>query len=299
MSPPRGGEATRAAAGAWPAIEATGTDRTGCAYCCATLGPGGDPARPWPAECGATRPDDPGQSLASGDLPAGAVVLGAREDPYQPDSSRPAATRALLSTLRPAGRRAVIVTRSPLVVNDLDLLSTLANENRVRIFVAIGTLDASRAHCLEPQAPAPVERLDAIRRMAAAGLHAGVLLAPVIPGLTATELEPVLESAAASGAGYADYAMVSIPESERPSFAGWLLRNCPERSRVVAALLDAIGPHDPATAGLRAPGGPPPSYRELFERRFEVARRRFLLERIPAPLCCGRLRFPSASTGHP
>jgi DNA repair photolyase len=135
--------------------------------------------------------------------------------------------------------------------------------------------------------------------MAAAGLHAGVLVTPVIPGLTVTELESVLEAAAASGAGYADYAMLSMPVSERQSFASWLLRNCPERSRVVTALLDAIRLDEPATASSRAPDSLPPSYRELFERRFDVACRRFLLDRIPAPRCCGRFQIPAASFGRP
>jgi DNA repair photolyase len=228
-------------------------------------------------------------ALSGRDPVASVVVLGADADPYQPGMLPPCAVRAVLQALRDAGHPVVISTRSPLITADLDLLSALANSNLLRLFVSIGTLDPDHARCLEPQASPPIARLEAVRRMAEAGLHVGVLLAPVIPGVTGTELESVLEAAAASGAGYADYAMLSLPATAREAFAAWLQRNCPDRARVAVGLLDAIGEDAP-----RETASPPalPGYGELFARRFDLACRRFLLDHVPAPLCCRRFWVP-------
>jgi DNA repair photolyase len=222
-------------------------------------------------------------------------VLGAHVDPYQAGGSRLQITRSILQVLKDAGHPVVITTRSALVARDVDLLSALAHDNLVRVFVAIGTLDPEMARCLEPQASAPIARLDAIRDMARAGLHAGVLVTPVIPGLTGTDLESVLEAAAASGAGYADYAMLRLAAGAREPFAGWLQRSCPQRSKVVLGVLDTLMEPAAAPSGTTAPRKDKPDYAEQLARRFDLACRRFLLDRVSSPLCCRGFRVPSTA----
>jgi hypothetical protein len=230
--------------------------------------------------------------LTGGDAPPQAVVLGAGVDPYQPGAARAQSTRALLQRLAQVGHPVVITTRFQAIARDRDVLAALAQKNLVRVFIVLGTLHAGTAGCLAPRASAPLARLEAIRQMAGAGLHVGVLVAPVIAGLTDTELESLLEAAAACGAGYADYAALALPARERASFDGWLRRCFPQRTSVVLGLLNAI-----AREG-HTPGGAPEecaaavAYGDRLARRFDLACRRFLLDPLSAPACCRGFQVP-------
>ena len=227
--------------------------------------------------------------------PAGPVaVLGAAEDPYSTQQLRQAVTRSNLEALRELGSPLVIVTRSPQILRDLDILSVLAREGRLRVFVALGTLDAQASHRLEPDADDPQARIDTIRAMARAGLHAGVLLTPVIPGLTSTDVEAVLEAAAAAGAGYADIAVFALPPRAGELFAQWLKHQFPHRSNVLLGLMQALGQQVSSPSGSPRPAAETPDYLNRIAARFDLACRRFLLEPVASPRCCGRFRVPGA-----
>ncbi|MGA8764430.1 MAG: radical SAM protein [Candidatus Sulfotelmatobacter sp.] len=135
--------------------------------------------------------------------PGESIALGTATDPYQPAERRYEVTRAILEEFtRHHGFELGIVTKSNLVVRDLDLLREVARHNRLSVDMTITTLDADLARILEPRAPRPDLRLDAVRALAEAGLTVGVSGSPVLPGITDSpkDLEALVQAAAAAGA---------------------------------------------------------------------------------------------------
>ncbi|HEY8828998.1 MAG TPA: radical SAM protein [Candidatus Limnocylindria bacterium] len=132
----------------------------------------------------------------------GAVALGTATDPYQPCEGSYRITRGTLEALVRRPMPLSIITKGTMIVRDLDLLIAIAKRAELRVWSSITTVDAALARQLEPKAPSPAKRLEAIRRMRAAGLRSGVLLAPVIPGITDSEpaMRAVAEAAHSAGA---------------------------------------------------------------------------------------------------
>jgi DNA repair photolyase len=132
----------------------------------------------------------------------GSIALGTATDPYQPCEGRYRITRRTLETLVRRPMPLAIITKGTMIVRDLDLLAAIAKRVELRIWSSITTTDAALARKIEPKAPPPAKRLEAVRRLRAAGLRAGVLLAPVVPGITDSEpaLRAVAEAAHAAGA---------------------------------------------------------------------------------------------------
>ncbi len=131
------------------------------------------------------------------------IALGTATDPYQPAERRYQITRGLLEEFaRHRGFELGIVTKSNLILRDLDLLREVSRGNKVPIHVTITTLDADLARILEPRAPRPDLRIDAVRQLSAAGLTVGVSCSPVLPSITDSpaNLEAVVRAAAAAGA---------------------------------------------------------------------------------------------------
>ena len=134
-----------------------------------------------------------------------AIALGTATDPYQPAERRYEVTRAILEEFaRHSGYELGIVTKSNLVVRDLDLLRAVAKSNRLSVHVTITTLNVDMARILEPRAPRPDLRLDAVRTLSAAGLRVGLSCSPVVPGITDSpaDLESLVRAAAEAGADY-------------------------------------------------------------------------------------------------
>jgi DNA repair photolyase len=137
--------------------------------------------------------------------PGEAIALGTATDPYQPAERRYEVTRGILEEFaRRRGFELGIVTKSNLVVRDLDLLQEVAKANRLSIHITVTTLDVELARILEPRAPRPDLRLDAVRMLAQAGLRVGVSCSPVVPGITDSpkDLEALIRAAAEAGADY-------------------------------------------------------------------------------------------------
>jgi DNA repair photolyase len=137
--------------------------------------------------------------------PHESIALGTATDPYQPAERRYEVTRAILEEFaRHRGFELGIVTKSNLVVRDIDLLREVAQHNRLSVNVTVTTLDGDLARILEPRAPRPDLRLEAVRALAGAGLTAGVSCSPVLPGITddPRDLEAVVHAAAAAGASH-------------------------------------------------------------------------------------------------
>jgi len=126
----------------------------------------------------------------------GSVALGTATDPYQPGEGRYRITRQVLAALVRHPMPLSVITKGTLIVRDLDLLVELSRRVEVRVWSSITTVDPGIARLIEPGAPPPAKRLEAVRRLRAAGLRSGVLLAPVVPGIT--DGEPAMRAVAAA-----------------------------------------------------------------------------------------------------
>jgi DNA repair photolyase len=212
------------------------------------------------------------------------IALGTNTDPYQPIERRLAITRSILEVLARCRHPATIVTKSAAAVRDLDLLTAMAEQNLVRVAISVTTLDGGLARRLEPRAAAPHRRLEAIRRLSAAGVPTAVMVAPIIPALTDHELERILDAAATAGAGAAGYVLLRLPHEVKELFEGWLATHAPARAEHVLSLVRQCrgGRLYDATFGRRMRGEGP--YARLIEHRFTRARQRLGLNRDVAPL---------------
>ncbi|UCE87490.1 MAG: PA0069 family radical SAM protein [Deltaproteobacteria bacterium] len=168
------------------------------------------------------------------------VALSGVTDCYQPVERRLCITRRCLEVLAEFRNPVAVVTKSSLVTRDLDVLGELARFDACSVAVSVTTLDAALARAMEPRAPRPALRLAAIERLAAAGVPVGVMIAPVIPGLTDHELPQIAEAAARAGARFAGTILLRLPFGLAEQFERWLARHVPERRRKVMQRVRAM-----------------------------------------------------------
>ncbi|HTW93339.1 MAG TPA: PA0069 family radical SAM protein, partial [Tepidisphaeraceae bacterium] len=150
-------------------------------------------------------------------------------DCYQPIERKLELTRSCLRVMAEFGNPAGVITKSHLVTRDIDLLSQLARHGAAVALVSVTTLDAQLAAKMEPRAAAPNFRLDAVRQLADAKIPVGIMMAPIIPGLTDHEIPALLAAAAEAGAQYAGYTPLRLPFAVKDLFADWLSRHFPDR----------------------------------------------------------------------
>jgi DNA repair photolyase len=157
------------------------------------------------------------------------VSIGTGTDPYQPIEGRYRLTRACLQAFLDHGNPAGLVTKGTLIVRDIDLLQALDAAAGVSVCFSLTTLDPDLWRRLEPGTPPPEQRLRALKRLASAGLRAGVLLAPVIPGITDSpeNLEAVIEAAVDHGARFLGTQLLYLREGTRRHFMEYLQVNHP------------------------------------------------------------------------
>ena len=172
-----------------------------------------------------------------------------------------------------------IVTKSALVVRDLDILGPMAERGLAKVFVSVTTLDRGLSRTMEPRAPSPERRLEALGRIADAGVPCGVLAAPMVPAINDGELEAILEAARDRGAESAGYVLLRLPLEVRDLFVEWLEAHFPERAARVMSLVRSSrqGRDYDSTFGKRQRGEGP--YAALLAKRFRLACKRLGLER--------------------
>ncbi len=228
------------------------------------------------------KPDAAAQLLrelaAPGYRPA-TLVLGANTDPYQPIERRLGITRQILEVLSDCGHPVAITTKSALVLRDRDLLADMAARQLCAVQISITTLDDELARILEPRAASPRRRLRAIADLAAAGIPVGVLVSPLIPGLTDTDMERIVALAAEAGASRAGALLIRLPLEIKDLFQDWLLQHYPERADKVLNLIRQCrdGRLNDANFGSRLSGTGPVA--ELLQQRFRLAIRKQGLSR--------------------
>ncbi len=199
------------------------------------------------------------------------IAIGTNTDPYQPIERRYKIMRRILEVLDSAGHPVGIVTKSALVLRDLDILARMAKRDLVKVALSVTTLDAKLARTMEPRAATPQRRLDTLRQLVKAGVPATAMVAPVIPALNDDEIERILEAVAAAGVRHAGYVLLRLPLEVRDLFREWLMTNFPDRYRHVFKLIrDMRGGKDyDSTFGQRQTGTGPIAW--MIGRRFEVA----------------------------
>lgn len=221
------------------------------------------------------------------------IALSGVTDAYQPVERRLGITRACLEVLAEFRNPVVVVTKSHLVTRDSDLLAELARHGAAAVRLSITTLDRKLARKMEPRAATPERRLDAIRRLSETGIPTGVMVAPVIPGLTDHELPSILEAASEAGATTASYIMLRLPHGVKELFSDWLERSYPDRKEKVLGRIREIrsGRLNDPDFGSRMRGEGP--YAEQIRSLFEIARRRHGLDRRGDPLSTEAFRRPA------
>ena len=176
----------------------------------------------------------------------------------------------LAQTNHPVG----IITKSALVARDIDILQPMAERGIAKVAVSITSLDRSVARAMEPRAATPPKRLETVRRLSQAGMPVTVMVAPIIPGLTDHEIEPILEAARDAGARDAGYVLLRLPLEIKDLFREWLHEEFPDRAERVISLLQSMhgGRDYVAQFGIRQRGTGP--YASQIAMRFELAKKR-------------------------
>jgi DNA repair photolyase len=207
------------------------------------------------------------------------IAIGTNTDPYQPVERRYRLTRRILEVLDKASHPVGIVTKSALVIRDLDILSSMAERGLVKVALSVTTLDRKLARAMEPRASTPEKRLATLELLAAAGVPTAVMIAPVIPALNDAEIETILTRAAAAGVSEAGFVMLRLPLEIGDLFREWLEENYPDRtSRVMSLVRSTRGGKDyDSKWGERMRGSGP--YAWQIGRRFELAAKRLGLNK--------------------
>ena len=203
-------------------------------------------------------------------------------DPYQPVERKFRITRACLEVLREFRNPVAVITKNHLVTRDIDVLAPMAEHGAAGVFLSITTLDDELARTMEPRASRPGLRLDAIRKLRAAGIPVGVMVAPIIPGLTDHEVPAILSAAAEAGARTAGRTVVRLPHGVKELFAEWLEAHAPHRKEKVLGRLRDMrdGKLNDSTFGSRMTGEGP--FAESIHQMFELHRRRLgLTQHVP------------------
>ncbi len=220
------------------------------------------------------------------------MALGTNTDPYQPIERRYRIVRGILEVLAACDHPVGVVTKSNLVTRDIDILAPMAAKKLARVYVSLTTLDRELARRLEPRAPTPRRRLETIRALSRDGIPVGVLVAPVIPGLTDTEIEEILGAAREMGATSAGWVLLRLPHEVKTLFKEWLAVHAPAKAGRIMRLLRAArgGREYDSRFEVRMKGEG--VYAGTIRRRFELACRRLGLNARRWDLVTNLFRLP-------
>jgi DNA repair photolyase len=202
------------------------------------------------------------------------IAIGVNTDAYQPIERDYKVTRSILEVVHEAKQPVHLISKSALVERDMDLLVPMAKERLVTVTLSVTTLDNGISRRMEPRASAPARRLKAIERLAAAGIPVTVNVAPVVPFLTDSEMEAILEAAAKAGALGAGYQLMRLPWEVKDVFKAWLEANFPLKAAHVMSRVHEMreGRDNDPGFGTRMRGTG--LFAELLRRRYQVARDR-------------------------
>jgi DNA repair photolyase len=209
------------------------------------------------------------------------LVMSGVTDPYQPVERKLRITRGCLEVLAKFRNPVAIITKNRLVTRDIDLLGELASHNASAVNVSVTSLNPEIQRVLEPRTSSPSARLEAVAALRGAGIPVGVMVAPIIPGLTDHEIPKIVEACAKAGAQFAGYTIVRLPWAIAPLFEHWLDEHFPEKKEKVLSRIRHIrnGKMNDARWGTRTKGEG--IFAEQIRSMFEVACRRFGIDGRP------------------
>lgn len=225
------------------------------------------------------------------------IMLGGVTDIYQPIERGYGVTRSILHVMQRWRHPTALITKSQLVIRDLDILGPMAERGLAKAAISVTTLERRIARVMEPRAAAPHRRIEAIRALAEAGVPATVMVAPIIPGINDSEIEAILEEAARAGATGAGYVVLRLPLEIKDLFRDWLQRYFPDRAtRVMNIVRQMRGgrDYDPEWGNRQKGEGP---YAKLIAARFGAACRRLGLDKPRAALDHTQFRRPIEAGG--
>ena len=223
------------------------------------------------------------------------IAIGTNTDPYQPIERTHRVMREVLEVLAEFSHPVSILTKSDLVLRDLDLIAPMARAGLARVMLSVTTLDGALARAMEPRAPRPDLRLEAVRVLSMAGVPTGTVHGPMIPGLSDHELERLMEAAAERGATYAAYTVLRLPQEVAALFEEWLEAHAPDaKGRVLRHLREMNGGRTYDAAWARA-DEPRTVYAHLIRERFVRAYKRLGFTEMPT-LDTGRFAVPGRAT---
>jgi DNA repair photolyase len=204
------------------------------------------------------------------------LVMSGVTDPYQPIERKLKITRRCLEVLAKFRNPVAFITKNRLIIRDIDLLSELARENAAAVNISVTSLDPNLQRVLEPRTSPPAARLDTVAQLRAAGVPVGVMVAPIIPGLTDHEIPAIVAACAKAGAQFAGYTIVRLPWAIAPLFEHWLEEHFPDRKEKVLSRIKNIrggsGRLNDSNWGSRLVGEG--VFAEQIRTMFEVACRR-------------------------
>jgi DNA repair photolyase len=220
------------------------------------------------------------------------IMLGGVTDIYQPIERGYGVTRALLEVMERWRHPVALITKSQLIMRDIDILARLAERGLAKAAVSVTTLERRIARVMEPRAAAPHRRVEAIRALSTAGVPTTVMVAPVVPAINDSEIETVLEECAKAGATSAGYVVLRLPREIKDLFREWLEKHFPDRAARVMALVRGMRggrDYDPEWGKRQRGEGP---YARLIGDRFANACRRLGLDKPRLPLDHTQFRRP-------
>lgn len=223
------------------------------------------------------------------------IVMSGVTDCYQPVERRLELTRRCLEVLVEFRNPVVIITKNHLVTRDTDLLSELAGYHAAAVFLSVTTLEPRLSRIMEPRASSPKRRLAAMETLTRAGVPVGVMVAPIIPGLTDHEIPSVIAAAANAGAQFAGYTIVRLPLAVAPLFERWLEQHFPHRKEKVLNRLRSMkgGRLNDPRFGHRMRGEG--AFADMIRNLFHTACRKAGIARGGPELSVAAFRKPSGA----
>lgn len=231
------------------------------------------------------RPDMPDvlrRELQRAQYQPATLAIGTNTDPYQPIEAQHRIMRHCLEVLAEFNHPVAIVTKGSLIERDLDILGPMAERGLAKVGISVTTLDPAISRLMEPRVPSPARRLKMIERVSDAGVPVRVMASPMVPALTDTELEQILEAGRDAGATAASWIMLRLPREVSTLVQEWLAEHFPDRAaRIMARLREMHGGRDYDPQWGRRMRGEGP-YAEMVEHRFKIATKRLgLVTELP------------------
>ena len=227
------------------------------------------------------------------------IAIGTNMDAYQPIERQLRLTRSILRVLAEFNHPVSLLTKSNLIMRDIDILAPMAEKNQTRCMISITTQDRGLARAMEPRCPTPEKRFEALEKLANSGIRTGIMLGPMIPGLNDSELESIMARAAELGASYSAYTILRLPLEVSPLFQEWLEAFAPNRAKRIMNHIRTMNGgknYDPAWSRgkeIRTP------FAQLIAQRYRASQKRTGIDQLRSgnPLNASLFRVPSSVSG--